>query len=135
MKKLETVENRVLAVLKEHPEARNDDMKLYLLISKACIYDTYGIADFSFEDVMSNYKAYGIPCFESIRRTRQKIQAKYPELGCSPEVRRARHKMQRPTTLRAKTGGKRNGSEKKYKYRFAAESKGACKTLRFRLQN
>ena len=47
MKKLETVENRVLAVLKEHPEARNDDMKLYLLISKACIYDTYGIADFS----------------------------------------------------------------------------------------
>ena len=95
MKKLETVENRVLAVLKEHPEARNDDKKLYLLISKACIYDTYGIADFSFEDVMSNYKAYGIPCFESIRRTRQKIQAKYPELGCSPEVRRARHKMQR----------------------------------------
>ena len=95
MKKLETVENRVLAVLKEPPEARNDDMKLYLLISKACIYATYGIADFSFEDVMSNYKAYGIPCFESIRRTRQKIQAKYPELGWSPEVRRARHKMQR----------------------------------------
>ena len=95
MKKLETVENRVLAVLKEHPEARNDDMKLYLLISKACIYDTFGIADFSFEVVMSNYKAYGIPCFDSIRRTGQKIQAKYPELGCSPEVRRARHKMQR----------------------------------------
>ena len=95
MRNLKTIENRVLAVLKEHPEARNDDMKLYLLISKACIYDTYGIADFSFEDVMSNYKAYGIPCFESIRRTSQKIQAKYPELGCSPEVRRARHKMQR----------------------------------------
>ena len=30
MKKLETVENRVLAVLKEHPEARNDDMKAFL---------------------------------------------------------------------------------------------------------
>lgn len=95
MKKLETVENRVLAVLKKYPEARNDDMKLYLLIGKACIYETHGIADFSFEDVMNNYKAYGIPCFESIRRARQKIQAKYPELGCSPEVRRARHKMQR----------------------------------------
>ena len=95
MRNLKTIENRVLAVLKEHPEARNDDMKLYLLVSKACIYDTHGISHFSFEDVMSNYKAYGIPCFESIRRTRQKIQAKYPELGCSPEVRRARHKMQR----------------------------------------
>ena len=74
MRNLKTIENRVLAVLKEHPEARNDDMKLYLLISKACIYDTHGISHFSFEDVMSNYKAYGIPCFESIRRTRQKIQ-------------------------------------------------------------
>lgn len=69
MRNLKTIENRVLAVLKEHPEARNDDMKLYLLVSKACIYDTHGISHFSFEDVMSNYKAYGIPCFESIRRT------------------------------------------------------------------
>ena len=37
MRNLKTIENRVLAVLKEHPEARNDDMKLYLLVSKACI--------------------------------------------------------------------------------------------------
>ena len=57
MRNLKTIENRVLAVLKEHPEARNDDMKLYLLVSKACIYDTHGISHFSFEDVMSNYKA------------------------------------------------------------------------------
>ena len=55
MKTLKTIENRVLAVLKECPEARNDDMKLYLLVSKACIYDTHGIGDFRFEDVMSNY--------------------------------------------------------------------------------
>ncbi len=72
MRNLKTIENRVLAVLKEHPEARNDDMKLYLLISKACIYDTHGISHFSFEDVMSNYKAIIlIP-----RRTLQKHQAK-----------------------------------------------------------
>lgn len=70
MKTLETVENRVFVVLKEHFEVRNDDMKLYLLVSESCIYDTHGIADFSFEDVMNNYKAYGIPCLESIRRTR-----------------------------------------------------------------
>ena len=31
MRNLKTIENRVLMVLKEHPEARNDDMKLYLL--------------------------------------------------------------------------------------------------------
>ena len=80
MKKLETVENRVLAVLKEHPEARNDDMKLYLLISKACIYDTYGIADFSFEDVMSNYKAYGIALQQKV-----KVLAKLYDSGCKTE--------------------------------------------------
>ena len=53
MRNLKTIENRVLAVLKEHPEARNDDMKLYLLVSKACIYDTHGISHFGFEDVIS----------------------------------------------------------------------------------
>lgn len=95
MRTLETVENRVLAALKEYPQARNDDMKLFLIVSEACIYDTLGVGHFSFEDVMTNYKAYGIPCFESVRRARQKIQAKYPVLGCSPNVRRARHKMQR----------------------------------------
>ena len=43
---------------------------------------------------MNNYKLFHIPCFESVRRTRQKIQAATPELGCSPEVRRARRKQQ-----------------------------------------
>ena len=106
MRNLKTIENRVLAVLKEHPEARNDDMKLYLLISKACIYDTHGISHFSFEDVMSNYKAYGIPCFEEQgRRFRRNIlnsavPPKYAGQGtkCSVSI---------PTTLKAKMGGKR----------------------------
>lgn len=48
----------------------------------------------TFEMVMNNYKVFHIPCFESVRRTRQKIQAATPELGCSPEVRRARRKQQ-----------------------------------------
>ena len=115
MRNLKTIENRVLAVLKEHPEARNDDMKLYLLVSKACIYDTHGISHFSFEDVMSNYKAYGIPCFESIRRTRQKIQAKYPELGCSPKYagQGTKCSVSIPTTLKAKMGGKKKMAAKK----------------------
>ena len=115
MRNLKTIENRVLAVLKEHPEARNDDMKLYLLVSKACIYDTHGISHFSFEDVMSNYKAYGIPCFESIRRTRQKIQAKYPELGCSPKYagQGIKCSVSILTTLKTKMGGKRKWQRRK----------------------
>ena len=65
MRNLKTIENRVLAVLKEHPEARNDDMKLYLLVSKACIYDTHGISHFSFEDVMSNYRQEKWCCYRT----------------------------------------------------------------------
>lgn len=64
-------------------------------MSESCIYETHGIDTVTFADVMTNYKAFGIPCFESIRRARQKVQAKCPELGCSPEVRRARHRMER----------------------------------------
>lgn len=115
MRNLKTIENRVLAVLKEHPEARNDDMKLYLLVSKACIYDTHGISHFSFEDVMSNYKAYGTPALRVSegqgRRFRRNIlnsaaPPKYAGQGtkCSVSI---------PTTLKAKMGGKRKWQRRK----------------------
>lgn len=81
MKTLKTIEKRVTEILTEYPEARNDDMRLYLLVSQSCIYETHGIGTVTFEDVMTNYKGYGIPCFESIRRTRQKIQAKRRSLA------------------------------------------------------
>lgn len=93
--KLKTVEKMVYDVLKSNPKARDNDMELYYIVSKEFFYLTHGQAMLLFEDVMRNYKALGIPCFESVRRTRQKIQAAYPELGCSPDVRRARHKNQK----------------------------------------
>ena len=93
--KLKTVESMVFDVLKANPKARDDDMELYYIVAKEFFYLTHGQAMLLFEDVMRNYKALGIPCFESVRRTRQKIQAAHPELGCSPEVRRARHRTQR----------------------------------------
>ncbi len=43
MKTLKTVERRVTEILREHPDARNDDMRLYLLVSQSCIYETHGI--------------------------------------------------------------------------------------------
>lgn len=92
MKRLQTVENIVRPILERSIEARNDDMVLFRLICSECM-ERYGYCEnVAFDDVMRNYKKYGIPRFESVRRTRQKIQAKYPELGCSPEVRRARKK-------------------------------------------
>ena len=92
MRKLRTVENIVRPILEQNEDARNDDMVLYLFVCSDCIYHSHGIGTVTFEDVMRNYKAFQIPCFESVRRTRQKIQAANPELGCSPETRRARKK-------------------------------------------
>lgn len=79
MTKLKTVENRVLAVLKEHPEARNDDMLLILHY-----YNRYGYlraGDLPLSDIVFNYKRYGLPCFESIRRARQRVQSLFPEVS------------------------------------------------------
>lgn len=92
MYKLKTIESNVREILADHPDARDDDMKLYLLICQECITRTHGRADLSFEEVMTNYKELGCPQFESVRRTRQKIQATTPELGCSPTARRKRRK-------------------------------------------
>ena len=61
MKTLKTIEKRVTEILTEYPEARNDDMRLYLLVSQSCIYETHGIGTVTCEDVMTNYKCYGIP--------------------------------------------------------------------------
>jgi hypothetical protein len=36
------------------------------------------------EDLAFNYRSYGLPCFESIRRARQRVQALFPELSRTP---------------------------------------------------
>lgn len=92
MYKIKTMENMVLNVLISNPDARDDDMRLYYYVCRDCISETHGNTHLSFEEVMTNYKELGCPGFESVRRTRQKIQAILPELGCSPTVRRRRNK-------------------------------------------
>ncbi len=74
-----TIENRVAELLKEFPETRYDDM---LLILK--YYDRYGcipVGELPFKNVMQHYKNYGLPCFESIRRARQRVQSLFPQLS------------------------------------------------------
>lgn len=66
--------------LKKYPDARNSDDYLYFMVCKNinsdCIYIPFGI-------VMANRKSYGLPAFETVRRTRQRLQAEHPELaGC-----------------------------------------------------
>ena len=71
MKQQKTVESRVLEILKECPMSRYDDMLLILHY-----YNRYGYipaGNLPFEDIVFNYRAYGLPCFETIRRARQRV--------------------------------------------------------------
>lgn len=78
-----TIENIVLEVLNENEEARNDDMKLYLYVcEKVNPYPAFDrdIASFTFATVMNHYRELKLPHFESVRRSRAKIQKEIPEL-------------------------------------------------------
>lgn len=79
MTKMKTVENRVLEILKDCPASRFDDMLLILHY-----YNRYGYlraGDLPLSDIVFNYKRYGLPCFETIRRARQRVQSLFPELS------------------------------------------------------
>lgn len=90
MNKQRTVDSKVLAILRECPETRYDDMQLIL-----CYYNRYSylkVGDLSLEDIVNNHKGYGLPCFETIRRSRQRVQSLFPELsrqcsGCDSSIR------------------------------------------------
>ncbi|HHZ05873.1 MAG TPA: hypothetical protein GX401_03695 [Clostridiales bacterium] len=84
MNQLRTVESKVLEILKDDEIARYDDMKLILRY-----YNRFGYlrtGDLPFEDVVNNYKRLDLPCFESIRRARQRVQSLFPEYGRNPQT-------------------------------------------------
>ena len=87
-----TIENQVLYILRENMEARNDDMKLYLLVCNRCYqrYEKQDVGTLPFAVIMNCYKELHLPHFESVRRSRAKLQAAYPELAPSPDVQRGR---------------------------------------------
>ncbi|NCD08596.1 MAG: hypothetical protein EOL98_04070 [Negativicutes bacterium] len=83
MNHLRTVESKVLEILKDCPASRYDDMLLILRY-----YNRFGYlraGDMPFEEVVMNYKGLGLPCFESIRRARQRVQSCFPEYSRNPQ--------------------------------------------------
>ena len=84
MKHPKTVDSKVLEVLRECPETRYDDMLLILRYYNR--FSEYPVGTFSLEDIVFNYKGYGLPCFESIRRARQRVQSLFPELPRTPQT-------------------------------------------------
>lgn len=78
----------VKKVLEEHKEARDSDSKLICWVYSITNPDIMGL---SFSKVMWNSAYFDLPSFETIRRTRQKIQHDNPHLrGAMYEKRMAK---------------------------------------------
>lgn len=83
MKNLQNIKAMVKAVLEEEPQTRNSDSLLYLHVLKK-VGDN--LLSMSVRDFLANMGESDAPPFESVRRTRQKVQAEYPWLAASPKV-------------------------------------------------
>lgn len=87
MKNIKKVVNLVKDILTENAETRDSDMLLYL---KVCQRILPIVTEMPFPHVLMFYKTYNLPCFETVRRSRQRIQAENPELAGDEKVRRKR---------------------------------------------
>ena len=77
-KELKTTTNLVRDILEHDPAARSNDDYLYYAV---CSRIDDASVNLPFWKVILNRKEYNLPAFESVRRSRQKMQEKHPELA------------------------------------------------------
>ncbi len=75
--RIKDVSKIVKAVLEKNVDARNDDDLMYL---KVCSTIASEVSSMPISTFLSHRRQLGLPCMESCRRARQKIQAAFPEL-------------------------------------------------------
>ena len=84
---LKTVTGVVKRILENDEQSRNSDSFLYFMV-----LEYYGnrmgidIHSMSVPHFLLNMSQLGVPPFESVRRSRQKIQASYPWLASNEKV-------------------------------------------------
>lgn len=77
MEELKRTSTIVLKILKEDVLSRKDDNYLIKRVHEAVVP---GASEMTLNQVLGMITRKELPCFESIRRSRQKMQEKYPEL-------------------------------------------------------
>ena len=98
MSRLNTLAKKIQQVLEEYPATRGDDRLLITTLYIRC----YGVRpNAGFGEVM---KDYTLPPFESIRRSRQKIQETHEELRANYDVEQIRFDLQKEYIEFAKEG-------------------------------
>lgn len=84
MKRLYDIQKETEALLEAFPDTRDSDDVLYYRFIHSINPQV------TTHDVFMNRERYGLPPYESVRRTRQKLQEKRPELRGSRRVRELR---------------------------------------------
>ena len=89
MKKLETIETELKKILEKEPLARKDDMYLYYIYcTKYGVLNSKAFVQLFYS---KNFrKEYNIPVFESVSRSRRKLQQEYEYLRPEKQVQEAR---------------------------------------------
>lgn len=87
MNELKKTSHIVKAILEEDVQARNSDSYLYLkVLDHIANRESIFLAGMPVPYFLENMHNLGFPPFESVRRTRQKIQADFPALAACEKV-------------------------------------------------
>lgn len=98
MKKLLNTARIVEEVLTDYPETRNDDNLLWLKVLEIAegennypgINTRPDICDLTVDYLLKNVRYLKLPSYETVSRSRRKIQAKNPELRGTERVTKSR---------------------------------------------
>lgn len=90
-RKLESLTKNVEDIMRNKPETRDSDDRLYLEVVRQI--DSSLLTMFLGSWLMFR-SAHGLPSIESVGRCRRKVQEKFPELRGSKEVQQFREELQ-----------------------------------------
>lgn len=86
-KELQTTTKIVKSILATNTRARNSDSFLYLEVLRVIgLSNGIDLEKMAVTTFLMNMKECGFPCFETVRRSRQKLQQHYPELAGDSDV-------------------------------------------------
>jgi len=95
MNDLKAVSAIVKDILTDSVQARNNDNVLYLMVlNHVSNRNNIDIQSMTVPVFLLKMKDYGLPGFETVRRSRQKVQADNPELEGTETTRRKRAKQE-----------------------------------------
>jgi hypothetical protein len=87
MTDLKTIQGLVQALLEQDPKCRNCDGYLYLrVLFTYAKKNNINLDAMSISDFLMNHHGNDFPIFESVRRSRQKLQQHRPDLSASEAV-------------------------------------------------